>query len=188
MEPSESHPLQRSIQSLLAIVIAALVLPACVASRPIGTPVPVASAESIRAGIRSANSLMVYEGLPHQAKEPELLEQELKRRDVTRIADYPFYTPGAPAKDRAALQRILGNANHFSTYTGPKTCGGFHPDYAITWRDRGSSYHVLICFGCGEVLISDGQQQLPYDIKRPAWAELRALLAEHSSKRPQATR
>lgn len=151
---------------------------------PIGESVPVGRAEDMRAGLRSAPTLMVYEGLPHQTKEKVLLEREVQRADVTRLLGYPFYKPPVPAKQNARLKSLLGDANNYGTYTGPKTCGGFHPDYAVSWTAEGEPHFILICFGCGEALFWDGRRLMPYDIKHGPLSELMGLLVGHVSKRP----
>jgi len=188
MKLLELAGLRTHLKGLLVPLLAALALASCTPSAPLGEPVPVAAGEGIMTGFRNAQRLVVYEGLPHQAKERRLMEREATREDVTRIFGYPFYTPAVPAKDQRALQRILGSPGNFGIYTGPKTCGGFHPDYAVSWTSGGRPQHMLICFGCGEVLLSDGRSLLPYDLDRTAWAGLRGLLDRHASKRPPAAR
>lgn len=170
-------------RSLLAA--AACLFTACATSNPIGKPVPVAAGEEIRSSLQSAQRLMVYEGLPHQAHEKELIAREIVRKDTTRLHGYPFYTPARPAKQAAGLRRVLGSADSYKVYGGPKTCGGFHPDYAVSWNDGAKSYQLLVCFGCGEVLATDGATSMPFSLKNPVVAELRGLLDGHSLKRPR---
>jgi hypothetical protein len=165
-------------------VVTAIVLSSCASSVPIGKTVPVSASEDARSSLRSANPLRVYEGLPHQNKEQALLKTELARRETIRLHGYPFYTPAVAAKNDATLRRILANPSSFRPYTGPKTCGGFHPDYAVSWTTGGASSHLLICFGCGEALFSHQGTLLPYDIRHGELAELQATLAAHAAKRP----
>jgi hypothetical protein len=169
----------------LALVGAAGSLTSCVTSAPIGKPVAIAASDEVRASFRNARTLLVYEGLPHQAHEKALLAQELQRSDVTRIADYPFYAPAVAARQPESLRRILGNAASFRVYSGPKTCGGFHPDYAVAWSDRGSTHHLLVCYGCGEVLLLSGGQSLAYNLTDQAVADLQQAFAPHARKRPR---
>ncbi len=180
--PSARPPGRFSL--LFLATITALALASCATSVPIGKKVPVSDGEEIRASLRGAGRVMVFEGLPHQTKEKALMESELARKRTTRILGYPFYTPAVPAKDRAGLQRILGDARTYSPYSGPKTCGGFHPDYSVAWSSGGVDHHIQICFGCGEALFTDGRLLLPYDVKHGPLAELRSLLAPHALKRP----
>lgn len=171
-------------RSFLVSAITAVAVSSCATSVPIGKKVPVSEGEGIRASLREASRVMVYEGLPHQTKEKELMEREAARKGTIRILGYPFYTPSVPAKDREALQRILGDARTYAPYSGPKTCGGFHPDYNVSWSSAGTDHHIQICFGCGEALLTDGRLLLAYDVKHTTLAELRSLLARHALKRP----
>lgn len=112
------------------------------------------------------------------------MEQEAKRNDVHRILGYPFYAPPAAAKNRDKLQRILSDEGSYAVYTGPKTCGGFHPDYDVEWTSGGRKMHVQICFGCGEALFADGANLIPYDFRDEALAEVKSALSVHAVKRP----
>lgn len=188
MKSLKSSHHRNHFKASLGSILAAFALSACATTAPIGKPVAVSAAEDIRLSARTAAKLMVYEGLPHQAHERELLGREAARADVTRIAGYPFYTPARPAKQPEELRRILGDAESYGVYRGPKTCGGFHPDYAVSWGSGGGSHHILICFGCGEALVSDGGRMLPYDLREPALGQLRALLSRHALKRPPVER
>lgn len=164
--------------------VVGLGLSSCGTSPPIGERVPVAAGQTVRANISSANRLKVYEGLPHQVKEKALLERELGKKGVTRILGYPFYGPAVTAKNGEALRKLMSDPASYRIYTGPKTCGGFHPDYALAWEVDGVTQHVLVCYGCGEALFSDGTRLLPYDLKHAALYELRELLGDHARRRP----
>lgn len=183
--PPTRHVSSSSARRLFTIgcaFVTAFVLASC--ATPIGKTVPVSNSENARSSLRSAPSLTVYEGLPHQTKEVALLEAELARTNTVRIHGYPFYTPAVAAKDDATLRRILAAPDTFKPYSGPKTCGGYHPDYAVAWTTGGVTSYLLICYGCGEALISHRGELLPYDIRHGELAELRATLAAHAAKRP----
>ena len=181
----KTPPLPRNrLMGLLAAIVAAVALPSCVTTSPIGERVPVAAADDFRTSLRAADPLLVHEGLPHQAHEREIMQREAARKDVAWIQGYPYYTPAVRAKQPEALRRVLADPASYRPYGGPKTCGGFHPDYAVTWKSGGVTRHVAICFGCGEVLFSDGGPRLPYNLTDSALAELRAAFASHAAKRP----
>jgi hypothetical protein len=172
----------RGLLSACCAVVSLVVLSSC--ATPIGKTVPVSTSEEARSSLGRASSLVVYEGLPHQTKEAALLQTELARPDTTRLVGYPFYKPPVAAKNKARLRSILADPATYGPYTGPKTCGGFHPDYAVSWTSGGTSSHLLICYGCSEALISHQGALLPYDIRHNRLAELKGILAAHAEKRP----
>jgi hypothetical protein len=62
------------------------------------------------------------------------------------------------------LLTLLGSDGTLLTFSGEKKCGGFHADYALTWKVAGVEYAALFCFGCGEVKLFGPQQEFRYDI------------------------
>lgn len=136
--------------------------------------------------LQSAPNVIVYEGLPHQLREPELLEREEQRPDITTIGGFSFYTPGVAAIEKQAreLKEILGDKNNYYTYTGePKDCGPFHPDFAVEWTDGKTKRQILICFTCAEARILSENTEENYDLNNVD--KLKSRLKEFSSKRPK---
>ena len=139
----------------------------------------------LRDTIKNTDRVFVYEGLPHQMFEADLLKTEKKRKDTTTIASYPFYTPKSrvEGKAAAALQVIISDSDNYSQFSGEKRCGGFHPDYAIEWSDGDKAYSILFCYGCGEVLIVDGKNTYRYDFKFSD--DLKKIFSAFHLKRPK---
>ena len=139
----------------------------------------------LRNTIKNTDSVFVYEGLPHQMFESELLKTEQKRKDTTTIAGYPFYTPKAQVQGKAevAIKTIIAGSSNFIRFRGEKLCGGFHPDYAVEWSDGDKMYSILFCYGCGEVLIVDGKNTYRYDFKFTD--DLKKIFTTFDSKRPK---
>lgn len=169
----------------LAASFAILLMVSCGTSAPIGEKVGLKHTDGIRKGLVNAERIMVYEGLPHQAKEKELLQQELAKGNIERILAYPFYLPAQKALHPSELKELLGDASNYREYTGPKTCGGFHPDYALSWQNGGTRHDLLVCYGCSEVLMGDGVRTWAYDLKHDALAKLQSLLEPHARLRPR---
>jgi len=142
------------------------------------------ASDKYRQTIALAKDLSVHEGLPHQAWDHELLEKEIKRKDTTKIWLFPFYTPSVPATNAADLKKVLGSADSILVYGGPKRCGGYHPDYAVSWEADGKSFYALVCFGCHEIVFFDGKTSLMYDLNNVAFDRLQTLLAVYAKKRP----
>ena len=137
-----------------------------------------------RTTVSGAKSIVVFEGLPHQMWDKELLATELKRKDTKEIWNYPFYTPSENARNADDLRKLLSSATSVAIYSGPKQCGGYHPDYCISWRAGEVSYYALICLGCHEIVFYDGKTSVIYDLDEGASNRYDELLAVYEAKRP----
>lgn len=145
---------------------------------------PDASPDSV-ATLRSATSVSVYEGLPHQAREHDLLEQEKQRDDIVTIGEYPFYTPAVAANQDQAekLKQLLGAPGDYYIYKGePPDCGPFHPDFAVEWKDGKATRQILVCFGCSEIRVLPEGPNTNWTFRK--FTELKPVLLEFSGKRP----
>ncbi|MFL5330087.1 MAG: hypothetical protein ACJ8C4_14385 [Gemmataceae bacterium] len=133
---------------------------------------------------------VVYEGLPHQMYENSKYGDELATKTTFRIGKYPFYA--APIKlsdnDLAVTAQIVGTATSYEPNNGfTKTCGGFHPDYAIEWVSGSRKINVSLRFGCHEAIISDGNWFVKVDLTNQAYDQLMALLRPYRVNRPPST-
>ena len=159
-----------------------------VASLSAKEPVPASKEDSseIRLAIAQAAKLTVYEGLPHQMFERDLLVAESKRKDTEMIGSFRFYNPSIAVNNPKTLQRILASSDTIQIFQGEKLCGGFHPDYAVQWADEaGISFNAQICFGCQEIIYSVGKNQYRYEISEDAIGQLRNELVTYANKRPK---
>jgi hypothetical protein len=129
---------------------------------------------------------VLYEGLPHQTFERELLARELRSQKTVRHHGYPFYQEPLPlsATDAREVTRVFADPASFHAWGGPKTCGGFHPDYCMEWHAGGEVYQSLICFGCREVKVFGPGAQLYLDIDTTAKPRLEAILRSYRKHRP----
>jgi len=142
--------------------------------------------KEIRLAIIDSARINVYEGLPHQMFEPELLAKESKRKDTKKIDSFRFYTPAVAATNPEDLKRILSSPNTIQIFGGEKLCGGFHPDYAVEWFNTdGARFFAQICFGCHEIIYSDGRREFRYDFEDEPLEELKVELAPYAKKRPK---
>lgn len=102
-----------------------------------------------------AKLVSVHKGLSHPFSNEERFEQELWNEENLPIHGYRFFAkPEAvsPEFERNALE-ILSRPGSYESYTGPKMCGGYHADFALTFDDAGVRKELLVCFGCQEVLM-----------------------------------
>jgi hypothetical protein len=170
----------RSRGSALAItaITFALVSTASCSPSPVKTP----SLASLR-----PDQFTLYEGLPHQHFEPELLAEEKKTKPTIEKGGFPFYRdPLTLAEtDAAALRTILGNPGSFRTLEAGKACGGFHPDYAVVASPAGEEINYLICFGCGDVtLYGKKQPRAYYELNGEADERLGKILKPYRKNHP----
>lgn len=148
-------------------------------------PPPIADSQPFRESLLKADKLVIYEGLPHQTWQADKLKEELKRSDVTKIGGYPFYTPALEVTNSDELKQLLGAPASIQPYLGPKGCGGYHPDYTVSWTAGGITYHVQICLGCHEVVFLTGNTSLKYDMADDAVKRFEALRKLYTLKRPE---
>lgn len=141
----------------------------------------------ISEGIRRASSVTLYEGLPHQTWEADELKKELATKKTVSFHAFPFYErPLVLAADEVEpLRRLAADASSYTTYGGPKLCGGYHPDYCLTWKDGSAAYQLLICFGCHEMKLYGPNSELIVDIGEEAFRAFEAALKKHRDQRPK---
>jgi len=137
------------------------------------------------AEVERAETVVVFEGLPHQLFERGLFEVEVKRSDLVWFEGFPFYAKPLEVSvaDKKALTMIALRADGHVRWSGYKLCGGYHPDYAIIWSRDGKKSGSLICFGCHEWKNFTTAGRLYEDLGEPAYTELRAVLSRYSRQR-----
>jgi hypothetical protein len=102
-----------------------------------------------------ASSIAVYEGLPSPQFEPKLFEKERQRPDAVELNGHYFYRDAVNLEtdDVERLRVLCTERSLWRPWGGPKSCGGFHPDWRLVWKDAGSRFTVDFCFGCSEVKV-----------------------------------
>jgi hypothetical protein len=143
--------------------------------------------DELAAALDRASSAKVYEGLPHNYWEPEQYASERKSKPTIIIEDFAFYEPpiSATPASLTQLHDLLTSKSSFKPFRGPKACGGFHPDWCVTWIDDPHSYTIFLCFGCGDMeAFKDGKRIVfcemadksqfesllkPLHVNRPKW-------------------
>jgi hypothetical protein len=142
-------------------------------------------APAILEGIRRASSLTLYEGLPHHMWEAGALKDELATKKTVQIHGYSFYERALPltAEEIEALRKLTSSQENYGQKRGEKTCGGFHPDYCLAWQDGNLTYHLLVCFGCGEIKLFSPTSESLVDIN--STKALEDALKQKSGQRPE---
>lgn len=139
--------------------------------------------------IKTTDRVAIYEGLPHQTFEPDLLANELLRPDISHICEFPFYDHPieVTSEEKRRLSAVALHLDIRATPVGLKLCGGFHPDFAVVWERRGKRYGMLICFGSNE-----WKRFTPHHVRHETMSshvqsEMRQLLSGRNFHRPLRT-
>jgi hypothetical protein len=141
---------------------------------------------SITAGIAHSSSFVLYEGLPHQAWEREQLLEELGSKKFISMYGFPFYERplSVAAADVEALRRLTSTPESYLPYGGPKLCGGFHPDYALAWKNGDTTFYILVCFGCREIKLYGADRELLTEMATESRPQFEMLLLKYHDQRP----
>jgi hypothetical protein len=145
-------------------------------------------------GVQRADKVVLYEGLPHQSYETNLLERELKSKKTIKLHEYPFYDEPLQLSEgdgkrltdvycaQSSLRPLFGQ-----TYFGDsdKKCGGYHPDFCIQWSSGQDVYQILLCFGCSEVKSFGPKVRLYCDMTDEAAQQFKAILKAYRKNRPK---
>lgn len=142
--------------------------------------------QTIVNAVKRAESIVLYEGLPHHLYEEQLLAQERSAKAIREIGEYPFYQEHLVLNqdDVKRLVELLGSPSTWEPFSIEKPCGGFHPDYALELRQGTARWHVLICFGCGEAKVFSPWGEWRYDMSRDTKQRLYAVLTAYQKNRP----
>jgi hypothetical protein len=143
--------------------------------------------EPMSAGIGRAIRVTLYEGLPHQTFEADILLREIEHKKSIVLHGYPFYERPLRllVRDVAELRRIFSDKTTYEIFHGEKLCGGFHPDYGMTWEQGGQTYTVLICFGCREFKLFGPDHDLRTNANPEVFARVEAILKRYHGQRPK---
>ncbi|MDB5386806.1 MAG: hypothetical protein JWM11_2452 [Planctomycetaceae bacterium] len=139
--------------------------------------------------LRRAGQLTVWEGLPHQWYESELLESELRTKQTIEDHGFPFYAKSQQisSEDAGKIKRILLNPWSYRRRAPntKKTCGGYHPDYALEWTDTDGKHQIQRCFGCGEVKLYGPVNDAHYDLQHSERGLLVAFFKRYRVQLPK---
>lgn len=121
------------------------------------------------ADLRASSDLVLHEGLPHGLFERALCEAEFHSKSTVERHGHLFYAapiPLTPA-DADSLRATFGDPDNFfprdpDTYS---LCGGFHPDYALTWSSGAGAYELHLCFGCYEANLYTPTGPVPFGLR-----------------------
>jgi hypothetical protein len=139
----------------------------------------------------------VWEGFPHQNYEHELLQSELATKPFIKFHGFPFYVKQQKMSpvDVQNIRRILSSTWSYHPPRGytskgvtvevKKTCGAYHPDYAIEWTDSDGTHQVHLCFGCGDLKRYDTEHEEYHELTRNASSAVQKIFKHYRDQRPK---
>lgn len=137
--------------------------------------------------VARAETLTLYEGLPHP-REEKLMAEEIKKSSTVVLSGFHFYAQRRSPReaDVRPFRQLSSDYRSFEPYGGPKFCGGYHPDWCLEWQlgDDGEVYQLFICLGCHEAHFVGPRGELRVDIQSPAYERFRDLLKPYDKNRP----
>ena len=155
---------------------------------PWGENIDLSSLPVFRNSLKAPREFVILEGLPHQGWESDLLKEEIAAKETIKIHGFHFYSHPLPPseQDRIALIESMTQEGGIEEWAGMKLCGGYHPDYALQWRDsEGEWFEALICFGCHEIKLYGEGVQLYADLGEESYEELKKTLLPYGDQRPK---
>ena len=190
------------LRYVMPLLSAAVLLPASVQQLPsrtatgdgeegIADKVP-----ALLAALEHAENWELYEGLPSDGEGKAFLENERRTKPVLLLDDNWFYlrSQSVTQADQQKL-RSLYAADIFKPWRGVKFCGGFHGDYAVSFKSGEIIHVVIFCLGCHEARILTMPaaedlaspkmlRRLTVDLADAHYGELRTMLLKYRTNRP----
>jgi hypothetical protein len=141
---------------------------------------------SVLQGIGKSTEVALYEGLPSEFWEPQLREEEAKRKKTIRLHGYAFYEDRVALSSSEAQQftALFLSKGSYKRYRAQKPCGGYHPDYCVEWNSSDAVTRALICLECGEVKFFGPGSELHCDLIPEAGERIARRLTPYQKNRP----
>jgi hypothetical protein len=131
--------------------------------------------------LQQASSFALHEGRPREEFNEGKLIDTIRARQPIQVDERPLRPQPftVSREDQEALRAIVAASGSYAAFAGGKLCGGFHPDYLLTWNASGTTCHLLLCLGCGEMLLYDGKDAILVSIRFEAYQKLVAILSRY---------
>jgi len=134
--------------------------------------------------LKEDSKLTLYEGLPRGR---DLIDSEKKAKKTITRYSYSFCeVPNAVSEEDAKrLKVLLQDPKAFEEFHGFKLCGGFHPDFALVWKDGDAELEFHLCFGCHEFRTWRNDAEVYGEISGAAFAGLKEILENYRKQAQQ---
>ncbi len=137
-------------------------------------PTELASLRAASADLSQAKNIQVYHGLAHPQRDTAIYAEQLRTQPHRFYAGFAFHQrpePVAASRVREIVDLYRNSESHQALASPKTTCAGFHPDYALVWRDARGQRVLQICYGCHEWKYIGPGGVLHTDINEPAYFE-----------------
>jgi hypothetical protein len=124
--------------------------------------------------LASDRPIAIHEGTPRPGHYQD--PQTEKTRGVVSFGLFKFFKTGVAERDLSSLRSLLAKEGTITEWGGGKACGGFHPDFCVTWLEGRDRVVVHICLTCHEVRIEKGAASFLYDLGKESYDELKEEL------------
>jgi hypothetical protein len=157
--------------------------------KPVFSETELKTVDALPAILGSPNEIVLWEGMPHQFQEGQLLADELLKNKFTEIRGEKFYRAARSVEkdDVAPLMEMLSSRETHDPSILMKLCGGFHADYALQWKTPHGPVTVLVCFGCHELVMFGRNFSLQSDISQRSYGRLMERLRKYHKSRPSSS-
>lgn len=105
--------------------------------------------------LKAAEEITLYQGTPREGAGPEVEVVELEGAEYAALS----ITLGSARTE--AVKSLFSRADAVFPCVGITSCE-FHPDWRISWVDGSEAWRVVLCFGCDEMLVFNGDKLLVY--------------------------
>ncbi|MCW1884966.1 hypothetical protein OKA04_09530 [Luteolibacter flavescens] len=142
---------------------------------------------AIVATLKDESVISIHEGLPRFPPKAKLPDSERKPEKTLRRYGFSFYQQDLKLKDEDAktLRSLIRAPGSFEEFRGFKFCGGFHPDFAVTWKDGEVEVELHLCFGCSEARVYRGGTEVYCEIGGESYERFKEILDAYRTQRPE---
>lgn len=124
--------------------------------------------------LASKKPMTIHEGFrrPGHHRDPQT---EIERGVVT-FGFFKFFKTGIADRELGGLRSLLAKEGAITEWRGRKACGGFFPDFCVTWMEDKERVVLHICLTCHEIRIEKGSTCLLYDLGDEFYDDLKQEL------------
>jgi hypothetical protein len=124
--------------------------------------------------LASEEPITIHQGAPRPGHYQD--PQTEKERGVVTFGFFKFFKTGIAERELGGLRSLLAKEGAITEWRGRKACGGFFPDFCVTWMEDKERVVLHICLTCHEVRIEKGSTCLLYDLGEESYNELKQEL------------
>lgn len=137
-------------------------------------------AKHFQDSLSAATEIRIYQGFPRKAPDHGIKEGEIDPRDIVEVGRFPFHASSILLPEAEELKAVLSKPSTLIPFSGQKRCGGFRPDFCVSWEQGAQAFNALVCFACHEVIFESGGREFRYDLEATAYEHLKEILSVYA--------